>query len=199
MKKLALLLRVVPIGLVAVAACNSNTKSEPAVAAPIAAPATAPTPVLALEPVACGGVEKLHAFGSIWLGSQPTAEDFQLIRERGVRKVINLRKPEELKEFDEGALLTGLGIEYVTVPFASPQELRDDQIDQVRALLTQNSQQPVFLHCASSNRVGAIWLAHRVLDAGLEWEAALAEAKRVGLKTPAYEGRIQQYIEARRK
>ncbi|MBI1312566.1 methyltransferase domain-containing protein [bacterium] len=55
------------------------------------------------------------------------------------------------------------------------------------------------VHCASANRVGAVWLAHRVLDAKIPVEASLAEARAVGLRTSAYEQRAYEYIAAERK
>jgi hypothetical protein len=42
--------------------------------------------------------------------------------------------------------------------------------------------------------VGAVWLAHRVLDGGLSYDDALKEAKTVGLKTPAFEEKVKDYI-----
>jgi hypothetical protein len=51
------------------------------------------------------------------------------------------------------------------------------------------------MHCHSGNRVGAIWLAWRVLDGGLAWDKALDEAHEVGLKTPAFETRVKDYVE----
>ncbi len=40
------------------------------------------------------------------------------------------------------------------------------------------------LHWGRANRVGVAWMAHRVLDDGVGIEAARAEAKAVGLRTP---------------
>ena len=53
---------------------------------------------------------------------------------------------------------------------------------------------PVMLHCASANRVGALWLAHRVLNDKIDLETARKEAKTVGLRTPAYEECVLSYI-----
>jgi hypothetical protein len=50
------------------------------------------------------------------------------------------------------------------------------------------------LHCGSANRVGAIWLAHRVLNDGVELQTAREEAKEVGLRTVGYEQRALQFI-----
>ena len=70
-------------------------------------------------------------------------------------------------------------------------------LDRTREVLSDHERKPILVHCASANRVGAVWLAHRVLDDGLAYEAALAEAKTVGLKAPALEQRAKEYIDAR--
>ena len=42
-----------------------------------------------------------------------------------------------------------------------------------------------------------MWLPWRVLDGGLSYDEALAEAKTVGLKSPLYEEKAREYIERR--
>ena len=56
----------------------------------------------------------------------------------------------------------------------------------------------MLLHCASSNRVGAVWLAYRALDGGLSIEEAKAEAKIVGLKSPALEAKAIDYVKRKK-
>jgi len=146
-----------------------------------------------LEPAKCGSVKQLHAFDDIFLAGQPTAEDFQEFKKRGVKSVLNLRTKEEM-DFDEAKILKGLSLEYHHVPIASPDSLTDENFDKLRKLLNEKEQRPLLLHCASANRVGAVWLAHRVLDGGLTYDAALAEAKTVGLKAPAMEAKAKVYI-----
>ena len=58
--------------------------------------------------------------------------------------------------------------------------------------------QPLIMHCGSANRVGALWLAKRVLDDGLSTEAALAEADQVGLRNEEMKTRVLEYIEEQR-
>jgi len=161
-------------------------------------PAPAPGPAAPkdrLEPYSCGTVERLHTWNGIFAGSQPAAEDLRHAKENGIQTLLNLRPASEDPGFDEAALTKELGLEYHNLPFASPVELTDAVFDQSRALLRDQSKRPMFVHCHSGNRVGAIWLAFRVLDGGLAWEAALAEAKDVGLKTPALEKRAREYVE----
>ncbi len=148
-----------------------------------------------LEPYQCGTIERLHTLGGVFLASQPKPEDFQKAKDNGVKTVVDLRKKDEDRQFDEEKTLKELGIEYRNVPFASPAELTDEVFDTVRKLLSDSSKRPLLLHCASANRVGAVWLAHRVLDGGLDYEAAAVEARTVGLKAPTLEEKAKDYIQ----
>ena len=183
--------------------CASNEKApapraaapESAVVTPPALPFEAAARTEQLEPYSCGTVERLHAWNGIFAGSQPNAQDLRHAGENGVKTVINLRPKGEDPGFDEAALAGELGLEYHNIPFATPAELTDEAFEQARALLRDESKRPVFLHCHSGNRVGAIWVAFRVIDGGLPWDAALDEAKEVGLKSPVLEQRAREYVE----
>jgi uncharacterized protein (TIGR01244 family) len=150
-----------------------------------------------LEPYACGEIARLHTLGGVFLASQPAADDLRQAEKGGVRTVINLRRADERVGFDEGKLVKSLGLEYVHYPFNGADEMTDDVIDHLRELL-DTVERPILLHCGSANRVGAVWLPYRVLDGGLTYEAALTEAKTVGLMSPAYEERARDYIASRK-
>ena len=53
----------------------------------------------------------------------------------------------------------------------------------------------MLVHCFSAGRVGATWLAHRVLDDGLTVEAAVAEAKTIGLKKEDFIAKATDYVQ----
>jgi uncharacterized protein (TIGR01244 family) len=167
--------------------------SDPAVEAkPARGAATTET----LEPYSCGSIQRLHALGGVFLASQPSAADFEQARQDGVRTVINLRHDQEQPEFDERAVVEGLGLAYVQLPWNGAEELTDGVYDRTRELL-KTAERPILLHCGSANRVGAVWLPYRVLDGGLSFEEALAEARTIGLKTPEYEAKARDYVERR--
>ncbi|MBI4606875.1 MAG: hypothetical protein HY721_33335 [Planctomycetes bacterium] len=151
-----------------------------------------------LEPASCGSVKNIHAHQGVFLASQPSEEDLKLVKEKGVKAVVSLRRRQEIP-WDEEMLVRDLGMEFHSLPFHEPAELTDEVFDSVRKLLEDPSKRPLLLHCGSANRVGAVWLPHRVLDGGLSYEDALAEAKAVGLRTPALEERAKAYIESHRK
>ena len=149
-----------------------------------------------LEPYECGTITRLHTLEGVFLASQPKPEDFEQAKNGGVRTVINLRHDQEIKEFDEQQVVTDLGLNYIALPWNGPDELTDSVFNQARELLN-TAERPILLHCGSANRVGAVWLPWRALDGGLSYDEALAEAKTVGLKSPAYEEKARDYIKRR--
>jgi uncharacterized protein (TIGR01244 family) len=146
-----------------------------------------------LEPRTLGGIARLHALGDVLASSQPAPEDFEEIRASGVRTVVNLRTAEEQLDLDERALVTGLGLTYVHLPWNGVERLTDEVFARSRELL-ESVERPLLLHCASANRVGALWIPWRVLDGGVPLEEAVAEARTIGLKTAEYEARARDYV-----
>lgn len=167
-------------------ACSTSEKE--------AAPAPEPAVVMDAE---LGSTRNVHVFGDVMTAGQPAPEDFERVAADGYRTVVNLRRPEELGDFDEAALVEGLGLEYVSIPFNGPEQLTDEVFDRSREVL-ESVERPLFFHCGSANRVGAVWIPWRVLDGGVSYEEALAEAKAIGLRTPGYEDRAREYVESRR-
>lgn len=155
----------------------------------------APAPV---EATTCGSIKKISKVGQLYLAGQPSAEDYAQIKERGVKTVIDLRKDEEQRGFDEAKVVSEQGMTYVQIPWGSADELTDAKLDAMREAL-RTAERPLLMKCGSSNRVGAGWLAYRVLDEGVPVEQALAEAKEVGMRTPAYETKSLDYIKSRQK
>ena len=148
-----------------------------------------------LKKLAIGDIHPLHVWGNIYLAGQPTPDDLTRLKKLGIKTIINLRRTQELS-WDEAALVKRLGMRYVHAPFQAPQELKPEVFDKVRQVLRDRRQRPVMLHCASSNRVGAIWYAYRVLDGQLLPNQAIKEAQIVGLRTPEYLLKAQAYVES---
>jgi uncharacterized protein (TIGR01244 family) len=146
-----------------------------------------------LEPYSCGTVQRLHTYKGIFLASQPQPADFEQAKKGGIKTVINLRHPAEIKAFDEKKIVGDLGLTYYNPAWDGPDELTDAKFDEVRNLL-KTAQRPILLHCASANRVGTMWMAYRVLDDGATHDEAVAEAKTVGMKSPNYEAKAKDYI-----
>lgn len=147
-----------------------------------------------VQPAQLGSTDRAHVCQSVLLASQPDVADLDLLQQRGYRSVLNLRGADEDPGFDEGEAVTERGIDYYNVGFSSADQLSDGVFQQVRQILNDQDNHPILVHCASANRVGAVWLAHRVLDHDLDYETALAEARTVGLRSDALEERARDYI-----
>ena len=148
---------------------------------------------LELQKKPLGDMQPVHALGDIYLAGQPTPQDLPLFKQAGIKTVITLRKPSEVP-WDEAAAVSQQGMKFVSVPFQRPAELKTEVFEKVLEVLRDKKRGPTVLHCGSANRVGAIWYAYRVLDDKLSPEAALKEAKVVGLRTPGYIVEAQAYV-----
>lgn len=165
---------------------------------PVTAETEADSKPQELKPISLGQITPLHRRKLIYLAGQPTKEDFPLLQKDGVKTVVNLRTTKELN-WDEAGYVRMLELDYVAIPFLTPETLTPTVFDQCRGILNDQARHPLILHSASANRVGAIWLVHRVLDDDIEYDAALKEAQQVGLKTPGYIDQAKAYIAAQRK
>ena len=145
-----------------------------------------------------GATRNVHSFGKTMLCGQPSAAEFADAKKRGIKTVITLREKSEI-DWDEAAVLEQLGLNFYQLGFRAPDSLSPAIIEKTVTIMGDPKRTPVMLHCASANRVGALWLAHRVLNDKISIETARKEAKIVGLRTPAYEERVLSYIRQKQK
>jgi protein tyrosine phosphatase (PTP) superfamily phosphohydrolase (DUF442 family) len=151
-----------------------------------------------LRPLDCCQASNVHTLGNVIFAGQPQPGGFEQARSMGVRTVVNLRKPGEM-QFDQASVVRRLGMEYRSIPFNGGPELTDRVFGAVREVLRDHDRGYLLLHCASANRVGAVWLPYRVLDEGVSYEQALREAKMIGLQSEAYEAKARSYIQRARR
>jgi len=81
--------------------------------------------------------------------------------------IVNLRLATEPGVDVEQAAraATDVGLRYIHIPLdgTAPDPAA---VDRVLRTVTARDNQPVYIHCASGNRVGALWLIKRVLVDG---------------------------------
>ncbi len=181
------LLLTLALAASALFATNSRAEAPPATA-PLAAPKTK------LQKKEIGAMRPLHVYGNIYLAGQPKPDDLALLKSEGVKTVITLRRRQEV-DWDEAAAVEKHGMKFIEVPFGGPEELKPEVFDKILKVLRDKKRGPTVVHCGAANRVGGIWYAYRVLDGNLTPEAALEEAKTVGLRTPGYLDQAKAYVE----
>ena len=136
--------------------------------------------------VACGGATEVATLDAL--------------KKDGFKAVINLRMANEPGVNLEANQVRAkdLGLNYVHIPFSggSPDP---KAVDAFLATIADKTNQPVFVHCASANRVGAMWLVKRVLQDNYTVEKATTEAKAIGLSNVGLETFALQYITDHKK
>jgi uncharacterized protein (TIGR01244 family) len=119
------------------------------------------------------------------------------LKQDGYVSVINLRLPtEEGANVEAGrAAAQAAGLKYIHLPFNAA--MPDAKVvDDFLAAVGDTANQPVFIHCASANRVGGMWMIKRVLKDGWTLDRAKTEAEAIGLRDPQLIAFATTYIDA---
>ena len=183
---------------VVITGCGIETTTTAPIPVAVAPPAAPTTPAAngsttqALKTAELGSTKNVHTLGNTVFAGQFQQDDIATLKEAGITQVISLRKDAEL-DWNEAEAVTAAGLKHASIAFQAPGELTDEMFQQLRDLLGEEEGKTM-LHCGGGNRVGAVWIAHRVLDDGVELEAAIAEAKTIGLKSEPLKERAIEYI-----
>lgn len=141
-------------------------------------------------------MEQLAHVGNVWISEQPTREDLIWMRDNAVTMVIDTRGRTEDRGFDERAFVVSLGMRYHLMPLEADQDFVIRYFDQARNILATRKDVPTLIHGESANRAAAVWMVYRVLDDGVAYDVALAEAEIAGLRSEATLKLVQQYLMA---
>lgn len=110
---------------------------------------------------------------------QPDEAMLQAISAAGFSVVVDMRAADEERGFDEAKAIERLGMVYVLLPIASADDITLDKAAVLDQILAEN-QGPVLIHCASANRVGALFALREIL-LGASNDEALAVCKAAGM------------------
>ncbi len=115
------------------------------------------------------------------------------LRNRGFTTVINFRTGGERgATVDAGQQAAEeAGLKYIHIPF---REATAEVAESFLEAVADPTNQPVYIHCGSANRVGAMWLIKRVKQDGYAVDDALAEAEAIGLSSAALREFALDYV-----
>lgn len=135
--------------------------------------------------VGCGGATEPSAMADL--------------RTQGFVSVVNLRLATEPgADIDAGrAAAEAAGMRYIHLPFDASAPT-NAIVDRFLDVVSDPTNQPVYIHCGSANRVGGLWMVKRVLGDDWEIERAQTEAEAIGLRSPAILEFVTLYINAHR-
>ena len=123
------------------------------------------------------------------------ASAMKALKADGYVSVVNLRlATEQGADVEAGrAAAQSAGLKYFHIPFntATPDAA---VVSRFLATVADKSNQPVFIHCGSANRVGGMWMIKRVLQDHWPIDQARTEAEAIGLREPAMIAFVTEYI-----
>jgi uncharacterized protein (TIGR01244 family) len=123
---------------------------------------------------------------TIACGGATTPEAVPELKKMGYASIVNMRLANEsgANVEGEGEAAKAAGIKYFHIPFsgASPDPAVADQFLKT---ITAPENNPAYIHCASGNRVSAMWMIKRMVVDHWDADKAYAEANALGLTSPA--------------
>lgn len=111
----------------------------------------------------------------IYCGGQPNDEGYKILKEKGIKTVINLREePGQIAR--EKEIVEQLGMKFLSVPMTPFQEPSETAIKQFLDVALQSENHPIFVHCLhGQDRTGAMVCIYRMEAHGHTFDRAYEE------------------------
>jgi uncharacterized protein (TIGR01244 family) len=121
---------------------------------------------------------------------------FATLSHMGFTSVVNLRLAQEPGVAGEDEIVADAGLHYFHLPL-DPAAPAFGVAERFLDIVADTANQPVYIHCASANRVGAVWAIKRVVQDGWTRQQAIAEGQHIGLKSPVMLDFVNRFLDAR--
>ncbi|MRW87524.1 hypothetical protein GJ698_25975 [Pseudoduganella sp. FT26W] len=113
----------------------------------------------------------------VHVGAQPDHRDLAVLKEQGVRTVIDFRMPAETGDTNREVVMAA-GMQYVNIA-VDKHALSTLSLDQLQNQLQQDSG-PYLLHCASGARASVMWALHQAREHEWSYLATLQAIQTMG-------------------
>ncbi|MBS1992882.1 MAG: tyrosine-protein phosphatase [Cyanobacteria bacterium SZAS LIN-2] len=113
-------------------------------------------------------------------GAQPTPRGFEILRDQGLKTVINLRDEQPMR-IDEAEIIRSLGMTYVSIDMDPFLPAPDEKIEKFLKVVTDTKNSPSFVHCLhGQDRTGMMVGIYRMVVHGFEYQQAFEEMCALG-------------------
>jgi len=139
----------------------------------------------------------------VTVGPQPSEDQLRQLGKQGFKSVVNFRTEGEedqpLSPKAEGEMAKAAGMTYLHVP-VSTKSMGPQQVDQFRREYP-SLPKPVFAHCKSGKRAGAMVMMHMAVEQGMSGEQTLQQAEKMGFKCdqPELKEFVKSYVDGHGK
>jgi uncharacterized protein (TIGR01244 family) len=147
-----------------------------------------------------GAINVTRVDATIACGGATSVEAYPELKKRGFVSVVSLRRESEAgAEIPAAkAAAAAAGLKYIHIPI-DPAAITDADVDAFVKAVADQANQPAYIHCASANRVGALWLIKRVVVDGWDVPRATTEAEAIGLTHESLKKFAIDYATAHRR
>ena len=145
--------------------------------------------------------QRMKISDEITVGPQPSADEIEKIAGEGFASLINFRTAGEddqpLSPDAEQQKVEANGLKYLHIP-VSMQDMSPEVVDRFREKYSELPK-PVFAHCKSGKRAGAMVMMHMAAEQGMTGEQTLTQAKKMGFECdqPQLEQFVKNYVDTR--
>ncbi|MBI4481548.1 MAG: tyrosine-protein phosphatase [Acidobacteria bacterium] len=113
-------------------------------------------------------------------GGQPSALGFQILRQHGIRTVVDLRGGNRARERQ---VVEQLGMKYVHIPLSGWRRITGSEVELFLKTVGEPANHPVFVHCRrGADRTGAMVGVYRISREGWTAKRSYQEARSLGLR-----------------
>lgn len=137
----------------------------------------------------------------VTVGPQPSAEEITELRQQGFKTVINFRTEDEenlaFSPSEEAERVKAERMAYRNFP-VSMKTMSPEKVDEFRENYSKLPK-PVYAHCKSGKRAGAMVMMQMAVDQGMSGEQILQNAEEMGFECDNEELRkfVKDYVENR--
>lgn len=137
----------------------------------------------------------------VTVGPQPSEAELRRLAGEGFQSVVNFRTDGEedqpLSPSAEGDKVRAEGLEYLNLP-VSMESMGPELVDQFRQKYA-DLPKPIFAHCKSGKRAGAMVMMHTAVERGMSGEETLKQAEQMGFECdqPELKDLVKNYVDAR--
>ncbi len=125
-------------------------------------------------------------------GGQPSKKDLLNLKSQGVNTIINLRGKGEFNEFDEAEEAAKLGLKYYLLPVEGSADVTSESAKALAKILAETNGKTL-VHCASGNRVGALFALKAHFVDNKSADEALVIGEKAGLTR--LKARVEEVLE----
>jgi protein tyrosine/serine phosphatase len=139
---------------------------------------------------------KIGNFGQMderfYRGAQPLPDDYQALKDLGIKTVIDLRN--DPTDYEKTAV-EALGMKYVNISMSGWKSPKDSQLEEFLKLVDNPETGKFFVHCkAGIHRTGVAGAIYRFNKYGWDYDKSYQEMKNYNFSSGLVHGALKSYV-----